>query len=402
MLKQALIDIFKELKDIQPVGIDGISMKKFKTIIEDELDIMSSKIENETYNFGYYKQKLIVKAKDSTREISIPTLRDKVVINYLHKYLKDAFSQEIELIPSIHNMIHDIKLNKPDFEYFIKTDIQNFYPSIEHSKLLRILEEKIKDKKVLSLIEKAITQTTIDSSTPSKEREKYANKRGVPQGLSISGLLADLYLINFTKKYQNYSGIKFYKFVDDVLILCNIADIEPLSIKLVKDFADMQLTIHPFKDNSKSIIGKTTQIFDFIGYTFKDAITSVREKSTQKMFKNISNIFTKYKHGRYENKAILYQKLNMKITGCTYQNRQYGWMYFFAYMNDYTLLSQLDRFIQAQCKINNILYNEKMKKFSRAIFEVNSGSSYIPDISNYSDKERNRIIHELQKDIDFY
>ena len=120
MLKQSLKDIFHQLKEFQPVGIDGISMDKFKTILEDELDIMSKKIENETYNFGYYKQKLIAKTADSSREISIPTIRDKIVINYLYKYIKDVFSEELKAIPSIHQMIHDIKLNKPNFEYFIK------------------------------------------------------------------------------------------------------------------------------------------------------------------------------------------------------------------------------------------------------------------------------------------
>ena len=403
MLKQSLKDIFHQLKEFQPVGIDGISMDKFKTILEDELDIMSKKIENETYNFGYYKQKLIAKTADSSREISIPTIRDKIVINYLYKYIKNAFIEELKLIPSMHQMIYDIKLNKPNFEYFIKTDIEKFFPSIDHTILFGILEETIKDKKILSLIKKAISQTTLSTGTPSKEREKYTNNQGVPQGLSISGLLADLYLVNLSKKYQNNTSIQFYKYVDDVLIFCNQEDLEKLKTQIIEDFKNLNLNIHSFEDNSKSVINKTTQTFDFLGYTFNNEKTSVRNRSTQKMFQNLSKIFTMYKNDRFVNKTSFYRNLNIKITGCIYQDKQYGWIHFFAFMDDYTLLYKLDRFVKINCKKIGIPYDEKVKKFSRAIFELKDEvSSYIPNIGSLSIQKQNRIIYELEEDVTFY
>lgn len=403
MLKQSLKDIFHQLKDFQPVGIDGISMDKFKIILDDELDIMSKKIENETYNFGYYKQKLIAKTSDSSREISIPTIRDKIVINYLHQYIKDVFSEELKLIPSIRQMIYDIKLNKPNFEYFIKTDIEKFFPSIEHSILFSILEEKIKDKQILPLIQKAISQSTVSTNMPSKDREKYTNRQGVPQGLSISGLLADLYLVNLNKKYQNYSAIKFYKYVDDVLIFCNQEDLEKLKTDIIVDFKTLSLSIHPFEDDSKSVIDKTTQTFDFLGYTFSNEKTSVRDRSTQKMFLNLGKIFTMYKNNRFNNKESFYRNLNIKITGCTYQDKQYGWIHFFSFIDDYTLLYKLDRFVKMNCKKIGIPYDEKVKKFSRAIFELkDAGSNYIPNINYLSSKEQDRILYELDEDVDFY
>ena len=403
MLKQSLKDIFHQLKDFQPAGIDGTSMDKFKTILDDELEIMSKKIENETYNFAYYKQKLIAKTSDSSREISIPTIRDKIVINYLYKYIKDVFSEELKAIPSIHQMIHDIKLNKPHFEYYIKTDIEKFFPSIEHTLLFSVLEEKIKDKNILSLIQKAISQTTVRTDTPSKDREKYTQKQGVPQGLSISGLLADLFLVNLSKKYQGNSTIKFYKYVDDVLIFCNQEDLEKLKTEIIEDFKNLQLKIHPFEDDSKSVIDKTTQTFDFLGYTFNNEITSVRNRSTQKMFLNLSKIFTMYKNNRFNSKESFYRNLNIKITGCTYQDKQYGWIHFFSLMDDYTLLYKLDRFVKKNCKKIGIPYDEKVKKFSRAIFELkNTKGSYIPNINSLSSKEQDRIIYELEQDVDFY
>lgn len=403
MLKQILEDTFHQLKDIQPVGIDGISIEKFRTILDDELTLMSKKIKNESYNFGYYRQKLITKSQDSLREISIPTIRDKIVINYLHAYLKNAFTEEILLIPSIHQMISDAQLHKHKYEYFIKTDIQNFFPSIDHEILLTMLESRINDKQIISLIKKAIKQTTVIAATASDEREKYTNIKGVPQGLSISGLLADLYLVNLIKKYQNNKNIKFYKFVDDVLIFCNYENLEQTKAELINDFSELKLNIHPFQDYSKSIVGSSSEKFDFLGYTFYGATTSVRSKSTQKMFVNLSKLFTKYKHGRYVNNEIFYQNLNLKITGCKCQDKQYGWIYFFSFMNDYTLLHQLDIFVKINCKKLDIPYNEKIKKFSRAIFEVNNNeSNYIVDITSFENKERNRLIYGLEKDVDFY
>ena len=79
----------KKFKKIQntsiTMGTDGVTTKKFKTILNDEIDIIKRKVKNKTYNVSPYKEKLIIKNRDSEpRMISIPTNRDKLLFATLN------------------------------------------------------------------------------------------------------------------------------------------------------------------------------------------------------------------------------------------------------------------------------------------------------------------------------
>jgi retron-type reverse transcriptase len=78
------------------------------------------KISNETYEFSYYKQKLIIKSHNKTREISIPTLRDKIVINHLHNIVREKFKEQLDGIRTPHAMIDEIKKARISYDCFVK------------------------------------------------------------------------------------------------------------------------------------------------------------------------------------------------------------------------------------------------------------------------------------------
>lgn len=404
MKKKKLKKIYKTFNKMQAVGLDGTTKEKFDESLSDELSIIKRKIENESYDFSYYRQKLIIKSENKTREISIPTLRDKLVHKYLYKYIQKKFHNEINLIPSVHTMINDIITTKENFDFYIKIDIQNFFPSINHEILVKKLKKKINSSRIIGLIEKAITQTTVDVNTPSKERIKYNNKCGVPQGLSISGLLAEIYMAKLMKKYTANQGIKTYRFVDDMLILCSRKDSAKLMTQLQKDFNKLKVSIHEFKRNShKSSYGDMDERFEFLGYVFHNNIVSVRDSSSNKMFINLSKLFSSYKHNKYVSSDEFYFRINLKITGCIIDNKRYGWIHFFSFINDFTLLNTLDRFIEKTChKLK--LDNSRIKKFSKAIFEIkNPKSSYIPkSLKNKFSIKAIDLQFNLENDVEFY
>ena len=398
--KETLENIYNGFQDSQAIGIDGISKEKYNSILDEEIDIIMRKIENESYDFSYYKQKLLIKSIDKTRELSIPTLRDKIVLKYLFTIILDKFSDDIKEIPSLHTMIKDIKTSRDDFECYLKVDIQTFFPTIDHTILLEKLTTKINDAKIISLISKAIKQSTVSLDTPSNQRVKYNNTTGVPQGLSISGVLADIYLAELAQKYNSNENIKFYKFVDDILIFCHEEDVDFLMQELTKDFKEIKLTIHDFKENShKSSIGNIKERFEFLGYAFEDAKTTVRESSKQKIFTNLSKLFSLYKHKKYKKKEF-YMRLNIKITGCVVHGKRYGWIHFFSFINDQELLFVLDRFVEKNCETLNLEYT-KVKHFSRAIYEIkNPQSSYIA--YDWKSLDKKNILENLEDDIDWY
>lgn len=403
-MRDALKKIYDKLNDSQAIGVDGMTKKNFNANLTQEINTIVRKISNETYEFSYYKQKLIIKSHNKTREISIPTLRDKIVINHLHNIVREKFKEQLDGTRTPHAMIDEIKKARISYDCFVKVDIQNFYPTINHQLLLAKLQDAFEEEPYLfTLISKSIKQSTVSSSTSSKQRVKYSNIIGVPQGLSISGTLAHIYLQDIDRKYSSNKKIKFYRYVDDILILCNENDLEKLQRSLKRDFSKLKLSIHKFDDTSeKSTHGKSKDAFEFLGYRFEDEKVTVRERSLQRMFENLDAVFVKYKNGEYETKREFYEKLNLKITGCIIDGQRYGWIHFFSMINDHKLLFSLDKFIQKKCEKLDLDYG-KMKKYARAIYEIKDEiGSYIPSFKDYSKKEHRQIAQELKKDVEYY
>ncbi len=388
--EQTLIDLYDDaLVDGNSIGVDGVTNSKFSDFLEDEVKIIQRKVANGSYDFSLYKEKLILKGRDSKpRAISIPTNRDKLVLKVLHGFLKDAFDGEI-IADSIHLKIKGIKnnINVDNYDYFIKIDIRNFFPSIDHEILKKLLYKKISDQAALNLIDKAIKQTTV--SPEDRDREKYANTRGVSQGLSISGLLADFYLSHIDKKHTSGASYHYYRFVDDILILCNEGESELIRNEIAKDMQDIGLEIHEFGENEKkSTHGKIADGFQFLGYKFIGDRITVRESSVDKIYNGINRVFLQhYKYSRKNLKKkrrvkYLYKRLNYKITGCVIKGKQYGWLYFFSFINDQELLYKLDAHVKRACKRFKVPYDEsKIKRFSRAYHELSKmeTTNYIPD-----------------------
>lgn len=402
-MKKILTKIFNAIKHKQSVGIDGISSVKYAEIIEQELEIIERKIKNGSYNFSFYRQKLVAKSSTESREIAIPTIRDKIVLKYLNGVLLDNFKFELSFDHPASSMIQEIIQNKNHYECFIKVDVKNFFPSINHELLMNVIKSKLNDPLIIDLIEKAIKQSTVAMNSQKSSRTLNANKHGIPQGLSISQTLASIYISDIIQKYCLREDLKLYKFVDDILILCEEKELSAIQLDLESEFQAKKLQIHGFSQSSeKSSIGKTSERFEYLGYVFDGAKITVRHRSVQNIYKNIVKEFTKYKYGNH-NLETLYETVNVKIAGCASSTKKYGWINYYSQINDETILKQLDVAVAKQCKKAKIPYDTKFKKFSRAFYEIKDDTSgYIPECDSFSDEMKNRIINFIDDDLYFY
>jgi hypothetical protein len=308
-------------------------------------------------------------------------------------------------------MILDIKKNIKSNKYdsFIKLDIKDFYPSLDHDILMVKMETKIDDPRAISLIKKAITKYTIAEGRVDKTKLQELSI-GVPQGLSFSSVLSSIYMTELDNKYHHRTDMAFYRFVDDVLILCNKKDLDEIKSDIVKDMNDLNLQVHTFKDGSDKSSSGTIGLdrFQYLGYEFFDNTVSVRESSLDTFYNSIIKVF---QTASDENE--LYYNLNHKITGCVYHNKKYGWLSFFALIDDMTLLYKLDAFVKKSFNQYKMAYHEdKVKKFVKTYFELKNleKSNYIPKYpirkkSNSIKDGRKRLkilIEKLKKDMEFY
>ncbi|MEW5547721.1 reverse transcriptase domain-containing protein [Pseudomonas soli] len=373
-------------------GIDNLTQKQFWRMLKDQLAIISRKANVGTYTFTKYKLKLVSKGRGKPpREISIPTIRDRICLRALCEVLTKTYQSSISFdLPQ--DTVRSVKscVNSGNYDSFIKLDVSNFYPSIDHSVLLQKLRSKIRSPVVINLIKSAISTPTVSKSS----KFDTANAKGVPQGLAISNALAAIYLVDIDKKFSALPNAKYFRYVDDILILCKDKQKHSISTEIISEFKSIGLEVHdPVVSPAKSSMGRLGERFDYLGYEFRNVllkkistpIITARSGSIDKLKESLASIFTGYKHSKIKSLDFLTWRLNMRITGCVFQERSRGWLFFFSEIEDETLLHQLDLYVAQLIK----RFNAKItpKSFVRSFYEINRRrhtTNYVPNFDRYN------------------
>lgn len=388
-------------------GIDRMNKEVFDRKKVEHFQIIKRKVMGGTYKFTYYKEKLILKNRSSNpRVISIPTIRDKIVLKGIHELLKYTF--EIQQ-PLVQVVINQLKQKINNYDSYIKIDLQDFYGSLNHQVLRSTIKKRIKTKKLITLIEKAIANPTVPIKLKKNDKFKL-NGSGVPQGLSISNTLAEIYLQDFERNMNSgaFDCICF-RYVDDILILCNSADISDLkkhTYSLLEE--DLKLTINHTKSNE----GIISDGIEYLGYkTYRCNKTNtwkftVRDSAKMKFEASIIAEFAKYKYGHLTNKEFIFY-LNNKITGVISKKfdndneKKYGWLFFYSQIDNITLLYELDNLIDKLIKQNNVkrkIGDLEIKEFSKSFYEITQNrtkSKYIFKPDKLSFEERKKLLSSV-------
>ncbi|MGY8872643.1 MAG: reverse transcriptase domain-containing protein, partial [Pseudomonadales bacterium] len=277
-----------------------------------------------------------------------------------------------------------------EYGVVLKFDISNFYPSIRHEELMKRLRRFIRQSLPLCLIENAIKQNSTGVSK---------NNKGVPQGLSISNILAALYLRNIDAKYEKINTIVYQRYVDDILVLCKEDKQLKISKDIVHSCSEIGLEVYdPVSRPDKSTLCNSSEEFSYIGYRYNpeertQCLISTRKESKQKLIDSLTGIFTSYHRSKSKSLALLQWRVNLRITGCVSENSGKGWIFFFAEIEDKQLLYELDFIINSLCTRFSVSFNKK--KFIRAWHEINNNrwrKKYFPNFDTYDIDEMSEIV----------
>lgn len=381
---------YKKIYYHPSIGLDKTTPKKFDEDLLDNIDIIIKKVHNGTYNFTRYKQLLFLKSVDKPpRSISVPTMRDKLTISLLNEFLNNVYGKEICCSQMPQIIINDIMENISQYTHFIKLDIKTFFASIDQILLINIIKKKIRKKEAISLITKAIQTPSL--SYPVKNRTNILSKtKGIPEGLSISNSLANIFLSDIDSKYKACKEISYWRYVDDILIFLNEKNYDEIKRSIKSDIRDKKLTT-----NEKEDEGKIEDGFTYLGYLISKNKVSVRESTVLKMEQSLEYLF---KSIDLKKVAYVQWKLNLKITGFIVNNHKYGWMFFFSQITDISLLYHLDNLVKkflVRYKLNNQI---KVKRFVRAYHEISKAlhkTKYIPNLDQMSIDKKKEILMQI-------
>lgn len=380
-------------------GIDGTTVDKFLEQKQDHFHIIKEKCLKGTYKFSPYLLKLQMKGKGKyPRVISIATVRDRVVLHIVKNLLQQAFPESVnrKLPNNYVKSINDFfSLNGTENTLcYYKTDIVGFYDSIPHDRLLNCVELRAGSSSFLRILGNSIVNTTTSFGSKRTER-KTINKIGVPQGLSISNILADIYMREFDTEVSKLAT-EYYRFVDDILLFNLGKDKTCLRDTIKEQISGIHLKLHTDKTICKSYVRN----FEYLGYRFELPRITIRDSSIVKFINSVASMVTSFRNN-YEvtikkyrwidddaYKVIFIENLNEKITGAISETKRYGWLFYFLEINDEALLHRMDKIIASffyrLVEFDNTR-PETLKKLARAYFEAkyNAHGNYIHNYNLY-------------------
>jgi len=181
---------------ITPETLDGVSLKTFEEI--------SFKLKSEQFKFTPSRRIRILKASGGTRPLSIATPRDKIVQEAMRLILQAIYepmfldcSHGFRPNRSCHTALKDIYTNFQPVTWVIEGDISNCFDSINHQKLMKLIESRIADRQFTKLIWKSLTAGYFEFT------QYKSNIVGTPQGSIISPILANIFLNQLDNFIEN-------------------------------------------------------------------------------------------------------------------------------------------------------------------------------------------------------
>lgn len=353
-----LIDYFNnQIRKKKGGGRDHLTPEKFWARYEGEIGDIASKCLQGQYKFSLYNEKLVLKGRDKKpRVLSIPSIKDRLVLGVLNDYLSAVFEDCIHR--DVPNVIIDriklyLKVQKGS-TYFLRTDFTDFYGTIDISVLMSKLSERIIDQNILNLLFTAITTPTASDSN--YKSIKKSKSKGIPQGLAISNILAAIYL----KSFDEDCGVKvsdlYLRYVDDILFLDSKTNEHLLDI-LKNEITKKNLALSFSEEKCKAgIIGK--EPLDFLGYSIGHKIF-IQKKNVTSFISRVASLASRcIEEYNHEYKRPLFiredtsffkfyiEEFNMMLSGFKVDRHLYGWLPYYQSITDVASLYGLDRVVR--------------------------------------------------------
>ncbi len=248
-------------------GVDKVSLEQFERNLSQNIEEIHRLLVLDKYQPLPVRRVWIPKPDGDKRPLGIPTIRDRVVqqavLNRLEKIFEPEFcdcSYGFRKGRSCHQAIAKVEeYLKDGCQWIIEVDIEKFFDTVEHKKLIDLVAQEIADGRVLRLMEMFLKAGVME------EMKTEYQTNGTPQGGVISPLLANIYL-NVLDKAMTASNYRIVRYADDIVILCRSKVEAERALTLTKEILEGKLGLKLHPDKTKIV--NISQGFEFLGYKF--------------------------------------------------------------------------------------------------------------------------------------
>jgi RNA-directed DNA polymerase len=266
-------------------GVDGVSIEMIESSPggpEALVAELHQSLKDKAYRPVAVRRVYIPKPDGRMRPLGIPTVRDRVVQTAAKLILEPIFEADFLECSygyrpkrSPKDALRQIESNlRAGYTAVYDADLQAYFDTIPHDKLMKAVERRVADRSVLSLIRMWLG-APVEDRDENGRRTVSRSKQGTPQGGVISPLLANLYLHWFDEVFHRRSGpgtwakARLVRYADDFVIMARF--VGPQITGWVERTIEgwLGLTINRAKTRVVSVTRQSGESLDFVGYTFR-------------------------------------------------------------------------------------------------------------------------------------
>ena len=257
-------------------GIDGQSIEEFEGNLVENLERLHNELKADTYHPQPVRQKMIPKPGQpgKLRPLGIPTVYDRVCQQALLNRLEPIFDPVFDEANfgyrkgrSTKDALRKIwKEVQEGREWILDADLKDFFGSVDHEKLMTLVNQCVSDGRVLRLI-KSILKAGCYA-----EGKTLPTEQGTPQGGVISPLLSNILLTPFDCEMRK-KGYRLTRYADDWLVTCKSRSEAISALATARRILEkLGVTLH----TEKTRIVHVRQGFEFLGYKIKRGSQKLR------------------------------------------------------------------------------------------------------------------------------
>lgn len=356
---------FFDLKKQAAPGVDEQTWRDYAEDFERRIDDLHGRIHRGAYRAKPSKRTYIPKPDGRMRPLGIAALEDKIVQQAARTVLECVYEQDFLGFSygfrpgrSAHQALDAlyVAITKRKVNWILDADIRGFFDNISHEWLMKFLEHRIADRRMLRLLKKWLRAGV------SEDGEWSPTKVGTPQGAVISPLLANVFLhyvldlwINDWRKRHAQGEVSIVRYADDFVIgFREESDARGCLAALKERFARFSLELHPEKTRliefgryaeerrAHRDVGRP-ETFDFLGFTHISGKTrrgdfTIHRKTARKKFQaKLADLKAKLKRSMHA---------DCTQVGSWLQSVLRGWYRYYAVPGNYVRLRQFRDAVQ--------------------------------------------------------
>lgn len=266
-------------------GVDRITVERFAKDCPRGLLDLKEQLRTASYQPLPVKRVWIPKpGTNQERPLGIPAVRDRIVQTALRMVIEPIFEHHFaehsygfrpgrgckDALRRVQTLLDE------GHTWIVDADLKSYFDTIPKDRLMRRVEERLADGRVLALLRSYLDQEVME------ELKRYEpTDRGTPQGAVISPLLANLYLDPLDHLLAE-RGVEVVRYADDFVLLCRSEEAAQAALAHVQTWVEVNgLTLHPEKTRLVDITQPGG--FDFLGYHFERGYRWPRRKALDRL-----------------------------------------------------------------------------------------------------------------------